>query len=204
MKTKTILKWGLGIPAAVLVLLLIIVSLAPDPYRNQATIEKEQADKEAVTADSVQQLIHRAKVYSWDQLPVDMQKQVPDYQSYFQGGWATPRNSTQFDKRDGYYVKAVLGNRQLAELSKSKVFKPEEVLTKKPLFLYGKYLNRWTFQNDRGEISETQKFSGFNTIEVKRVGNQDTVWIGPIPEKPSKMTILGRGDDSATKPSISL
>ncbi|MCK8492932.1 hypothetical protein M0L20_13775 [Spirosoma sp. RP8] len=188
------LKWVIGIPATLLLLLFIIGLLAPDSVK-----AKRKPAEEVTTVEKAPQLIKKAKIYSWAELPTAVKTQVGEYNSFYKGGWSTNR-STRFDRQEAYYVNATINNKQLAELSQSKGFEPEHVLSEKPIYLYGKYKNRWTFQDQQGEISETTKFEGFNTIQVDRVGDQDAVWIGPIPQKPTQMTILGRGDDLENKP----
>jgi hypothetical protein len=96
-----------------------------------------------------------------------------------------------------YYVVLTIDNLKLAHLSQSKAFEPNKTLMEKPIFLYGKYKNKWQFFNeDKIEIPENSKFNGFKTLLVKRTINVDSVWIGPIPEKPETIRVLLRGDYS--------
>lgn len=219
---KRVLKWIVVIPIGVVACLLLLgwiiqtvdpegtkqrkLALDKQDYRDRvAQQQADYKDSVLVASENLQKakdeaIIKEGRVYSWAELPDTVKSKIYEYNSYFVGGWETPRNSTSFKKQDGFYIKAIIDNQKLAELSKSKAFQPEEVLGKNPFFLYGNYLNRWTFQNAQGQISETSKSDGFNTICIKRNGNLDAVWIGPIPEKPLQLTILGRGDDSETKP----
>lgn len=204
-KKRSWLKISLIAIFSTFALLIVIGLLAPAKPKLEQVSSKTET-KEMNEAPGVSENVVRdGKVYDWTSLPASIKSQVGDFHLYYNGGWAVSRNSTEFKREDGFYVKASINNKMLAELSQSKAFQPDEVLAEKPIFLYGKYKNRWTFQDQTGnEVSETSKFAGFDTIEVLRNGQTDEVWIGPIPTKPAQMTILLRGDDSETKPVFSL
>ncbi|GAB3767650.1 hypothetical protein GCM10028818_00850 [Spirosoma horti] len=204
-KKSSWLKISIITVVSIFALLIVAGLLAPAKPKLEQVSRKAETKNGGEAPGASVNVVHGGKVYDWASLPASIKTQVGNFHLYYNGGWATPRNSTEFKKEDGFYVKALIDNKMLAELSQSNAFKPEEVLAEKPIFLYGKYKNRWTFQDQGGnEISETEKFDGFDTIEVVREGQTDTVWIGPIPNKPVQMTILLRGDDLDTKPVFSL
>lgn len=110
-------------------------------------------------------------------------------------------NLQYYLKPDAHYVLLVINNVKLANLSQSeKGFLADNILKETPRYLYGKYKNRWQMFSESGsEIRPTEKFTGFNTISVKRNGDIDSVWIGPIAEKPAFMKINLLGDYSVRK-----
>jgi hypothetical protein len=58
------------------------------------------------------------------------------------------------------------------------------------LSLYGKYRNSWVLFNNENEIPGTLKFGGHSVSEFKRSQNNiDSIILGPIPEKPTKVLI---------------
>ncbi|TWV96766.1 hypothetical protein [Chitinophaga pinensis] len=117
-------------------------------------------------------LIKSSIVYTYDALPESMRKVAPE-------------------SGKGYYVQMVLDNKLLAKASASETFKEDDLLDDvKPENLYGKSRNSFVLYNaDNGEISRTEKNTGFALFYIKRDYNIDTICIGPCIEKPTKVRI---------------
>jgi len=94
------------------------------------------------------------------------------------------------EKENAYYVKAKINISLLAYLSESEAFPRKHLLDPNPHFLYGKYVNRWAFSNDKGiPLCQTSKLDGHNNFGLSRLDSIDNIIIGPLPEKPKKMII---------------
>jgi len=110
-----------------------------------------------------------------------------------------------FPVEDSYFVRLTIDNLALANLTlinscgsvaaQRRCNKEElqaeidSVLSSRPLFLYGKYKNRWRFKSGSADVPETEKFEGFATVSIDRRGNQDLVLVGPIPRRPTEVRI---------------
>lgn len=94
------------------------------------------------------------------------------------------------EKENAFYVKAKININLLGALSESETFTFDKIITSNPHSLYGKYINRWQFKDQKGKIiCETAKFDGHNDFRLNRNGTIDEIIIGPLPKKPSKMMI---------------
>ncbi|ACU64115.1 hypothetical protein [Chitinophaga pinensis] len=144
-------------------------------FRGKYRKTDEQISKEVFAATGkiyTRELIKSGVVYTYDALPEDMRKLAPE-------------------SRKGYYVQVVLDNKLLAKASAGKTFKEDELLDEtKPENLYGKSRNTFVLYNaGNGEISRTEKNTGYTLFYVKRDYNIDTICIGPCIEKPTKISI---------------
>ena len=137
-------------------------------------------------------IIECAEVIPFDSLTKKQQDEVKYTIYYPSDNWY---KTAEFDKKDSYFVKAVINNQYIAELSQSEAFTVEKLFKHGPSYLYGKYKNRWAFSDNATiPISETSKFKGFDIFEITRKGQRDFLIIGPIPDKPSNMEIHMLGD----------
>jgi hypothetical protein len=94
------------------------------------------------------------------------------------------------EKENAFYVKAKINISLLAYLAESDAFPRKHLLDPNPHFLYGKYVNRWAFLDDKETpICETSKFDGHNSFALSKLDSIDNIIIGPLPEKPKKMII---------------
>lgn len=189
---------------------LVLPVVAPE---YSAQLGKQQALKEQTERLARQaqkddrkrnrEVIWDARLYKWANLPVNVRGQVGDFHLYYPlDDW---QHGERFERGEAYYVRAIINHKRLAKLSESDAFPAERTLTEKPVSLYGKYKNRWhllDYTND--EIPNTSKFDGFNTIDVRRSEQADTVWIGPIPTQPDRLVIELKGNNTKFKPSAKI
>lgn len=131
-------------------------------------------------------VIISAKILNFEELSFHQVKKM-EYGCYcYPYNW---RDGVEFKKENAFYVKVKLNNKILAELSESKTFSKEYLLSK-DYTLYGKYHNRWEFRDSLdNKICETEKFEGFQILDLDRNGEIDEITIGPIISKPKKIII---------------
>ncbi len=133
------------------------------------------------------EVIEFAEVLTYKNLS-DSEKEKIKY-----GCYCYPKNwnrGVEFKKEDAYFVKTRLNNGLLAELSESRTFSKDYLISSNVHSLYGKYHNRWKFMDNYGvTICPTSKFAGHKTLSIKRIGQIDELIIGPLPERPKKMII---------------
>lgn len=152
-------------------------------------------------------IILDAKVLTYDQLTEKEKSEISEYCCSYasKSGWV---NTTSFEPEDGYFVRTKINRRPLAYwtflYSCGRTFtvgkcseKDHAAKIKKaiqdnnPYGLYGKYNNAWRFYNGKNMIPATEKFEGHDILTDKRDKKKqiDELLIGPLPQKPTTMTI---------------
>lgn len=155
------------------------------------TLSCEEEKREINTND----VIKSVEVMDYEKLTFNYANLLLEKETFRYGCYCYPngnwRDLKEFKKEDAFFVKVKLNNRLLAELSESETFSKEYLLNPEDAnFLYGKYHNRWKFFDSFGTlICETEKFEGYEIIDINRNGNFDEVIIGPLVKKPAKMEI---------------
>lgn len=123
------------------------------------------------------------------------------------GGWMGS-DLARFEPEQGFVVRAVVDPYALAQFSllhscgsvmHVRTCTTEELRWKvsetvghpNPYMLYGKYKNSWVFVNGTRQVPRTQKFGGHRLQTVRRLRGppRDSMLIGPLPERPTRMRI---------------
>lgn len=136
------------------------------------------------------------------------------------GGW-TGSDVAQFKPEQGFVVRAVVDPYALAQLSflhscgsvmQVKTCSAEELRRKvseavghpNPYMLYGRYKNSWVFFNGTRQVPSTAKFEGHYTRMLRRLRGppRDSMLIGPLPERPTRMRIQIRHDWDGQKQTL--
>lgn len=152
-------------------------------------------------------IILDAKILTYNQLTPAEKSKISEYCCSYAGksGWV---DSTAFEAEKGYFVRAKINRQPLAywtflyscgkTLTVKKCSEKEHAAKIKkaiqdnnPYGLYGKYNNSWIFYNGKNKIPATDKFDGHDILTDKRDKKKqlDELLIGPLPQKPSSMTI---------------
>ncbi|MEW6737423.1 MAG: hypothetical protein AB1489_39445 [Acidobacteriota bacterium] len=152
-------------------------------------------------------IIIDAKVLTYEQLSQAEKGKISQY-CCFQAGKSGWVDATQIEAENGYFVKTKINRKPLAywtflydcgsSLKKKKCSEKEHTAKVKkaiqdnnPYGLYGKYRSAWRFYNGKKMIPSTDKFNGHDLLTDKRDKKKqiDELLIGPLPQKPTGMTI---------------
>lgn len=100
--------------------------------------------------------------------------------------------SVVVQKETGFYVRLVLNNKILASVcTDGGLWKEADMLDNEhPYKLYGKYKNNmYAYDAGNTEIPKTQKHGGYNLFLIKRTGDVDTVYYGPMTISPDSIKL---------------
>lgn len=143
---------------------------------------------EQLTPINDSEVILSAEVLTYEQLDPLTKAEQFKYGCYcFPCNWNDPK---EFEKEKSFYLKIKIDNDLLASLSESRTFPKKDLLETSPTYLYGKYKNRFRLIGIGGrDICETDKFQGFEIMNLERKNKIDFLLIGPIIEEPKKIII---------------
>ncbi|GEM_PF-5978898 len=140
--------------------------------------------KEKPTPINNDEVIISANSISYSEL-TDVEKSILKHKNYsdnfscYPNNWNSPENCQVLDS--AFFIRVKLNTTLLALITESKTFDINNLLTKDPSTLYGKYKNRWMLlDNNDKSICETDKFEGFKNVNIVRDNNVDDILLGPI------------------------
>jgi hypothetical protein len=154
----------------------------------------------------VNSIILDAKMLTYDQLSEKEKAEISEYCCIAYLG--SRRNTKSFEKEDGYYVRTKINRRPLAYWtfiwSCGKVLEDKKCSTKEldakmkkaiqdnnPYGLYSKYQNGFEFYNGKKVSPISSLQIGYDILTDKRDKKRqiDELLLGPIPQKPTHMSI---------------
>lgn len=156
-------------------------------------------DEEKVEVDT-SKIVMEARAYTYNDLPLTVQPRAQSGSYYHKGN-----TGVSVKKEEGWYIRLVSNNRELAKASCYK-----DLLKNANLYdtanwrsLYGKYKNAPFLYNEQGSlIPPTMSIERYHLFSLQRSGETDTSWWGPIIEKPAKLVLACSQLDSARQPTV--
>ncbi len=146
-------------------------------------------------------IIKRAQIFTYMDLPSRIQEKTHDAHTYANLG----ETSEQIRKEQGLYVRAILDNKLLAMASTSGTNWQVLLDDSNYRALYGQHRNFPVFYDTTGAvIRQTLKDDGYDLVYIGRWGYIDTVYWGPLPAYPVRMTLVCSNLDSTHQPSARL
>lgn len=154
-------------------------------------------DEEKVEVDT-SKIVTEARAYSYSDLPSHIQPKAQDGSYYHKGN-----TGVSVKKEEGWYIRLVSNNRELAKASCNKEMLKDANLydTAQWKTLYGKYRNAPMLYNAQDSlIPPTMSNERYHLFSLQRNGETDTSWWGPIIEKPSRLVFVCAQLDSTRQP----
>lgn len=156
-------------------------------------------DEEPPAEVDTSKIIMEARALSYAELPAEVKAKASDDFIYNSNTYTT----IEIKKEAGWYLRLVTNNRELAKASCDKMELKDTSLYNPAIFrkLYGKYRNVPIAFNALGnEIAATRKHDQYDLFSLKRKGEIDTTYWGPMNEKPERLLFQCSQLDSARQP----